>query len=740
MIPSCRRLLARAASVSHRIWRTARSRAILSANPSTANAAAVAWVSAWMLGSGFGIGIGHAADLEWRWSHPQPHGNNLADLIHRNGAYVHVTDHGGVYVSTNRVLWQRREIGTRKDLRAAVFFGDRIVVTGEEGAAYWSDDRVRFEPAIVDPATEDWLEGVAANGSVAVAVGDRGAIYRSADGKSWDRVADGLFPEWLSGVAHGAGLFVAVGEGGVILSSPDGITWTRRRSGVASDLSRVVFGDGRFLAVGGNGVVLSSTNGTVWLPDPSPGASGELNTAVLAPGERLVAGDLTVALRRPPGSWEDQISPAISPVPAPEWNYAASTWDGSRYLVGGRTGVLVESYRTNMPPFENETFWIRQDDSPRNWLWDVARVGGAYLAVGDQATILSSLSGAEWGLESVPESVEGRVLYGVGGSPDWGWAVGEGGSMLRSRGGFTNVVVTNQVVVGTITNSVLSTNQVSLMGLVWEVLEPSPTTNTLQGVAWDGTRFVVVGGGGTILSSADGTNWTRATAAGGEFLSSVAASDGRWVATGARGAIYVSADGTSWNQRESGTTNWVYRVTRTGPEWLAVGERGLLLASADGENWAPRTSGTTSWLTGIRTMGDVVYLCGTQGTVLRSTNRVDWTPVPTLTGKALNGIASRGSQLIVAGAEGVVLRAIAEPSLAPVNIMGYRQFPDGDGPAGVEVLSFDGILEQKFRWESGDSLTEWELEAELELDADGMVVSGRPTVGPRRFHRTATLP
>ncbi|MGE3309747.1 MAG: WD40/YVTN/BNR-like repeat-containing protein [Limisphaerales bacterium] len=686
------------------------------------------------------IGSAFGADIDWRWSHPRPHGNNLSDMVHRNGLYAHVTDHGGLYVSTNRVLWQRLATGTRKDLRAAAFLGSRLVVTGEEGTVLWSDDGARVESGEARPATDDWFEGVAAGGDVAVAVGDRGAIYRSADGRSWDRVADGLFSEWLSGVAFGVGLFVAVGEGGVILSSPDANAWTLRRSGVSTDLTRVVFGDGRFLAVGRNGVVLSSSNGTVWLPDPSPGATAELSTAALAPGERLVSGDLTIALRRAPGGWEDQLSPGVSPSPAPEWNYAASLWDGSRFLVGGRTGVLVESYRTNMPPFENETFWIRQDDSPRNWLWDVARVGGAYLAVGDQATVLSSLSGAEWGLESVPESVEGKVLYGVGGSPDWGLAAGEGGTLLRSRGGFTEVKVTNQVVVGGSTRSVVSTNRVSLMGLVWEVVEPSPTTNTLQGVGWDGTRFLVVGGGGTVLSGTDGTNWTRTTVSGGEFLSSVAASDGQWVATGARGAIYTSSDGATWNPRNSGTTNWVYRVARAGPEWLAVGERGTILASPDGEAWVPRTSGTTSWLTGIRTMGDVVYLCGTQGTVLRSTNRIDWESVPTLTGKALNGIASRGSQVIVAGAEGVILRGIAEPGLSPVNIMGYRQFRDGEGPGGVEVLSFDGILEQRFRWESGDTLGEWDLEAELELDADGMAVVGRPTGGPRRFHRTATVP
>jgi hypothetical protein len=692
---------------------------------------ALGWLS-----TGIAMMPGIAA-IEWRWSHPEPHGNNLSDMVYRDGVYVHVTDHGGVYISTNRVMWGRGSTPTLKDLRAAAFLGTRFLATGEEGTVLWSDDLLRFESGTVSPETTDWLEGVATSDTLAVAVGDNGAIFRSADGKSWNRVAAGVFSKWLFGVAHGEGVFVLVGEGGLIASSADGENWTVRNSGVTEDLTRVVYGGGRFFAVGDAGMVVTSVNGSSWSQDGRTGSPGSLATAAVGSRDRLVAGELALLLRTPLSVWEDQLS-SSSPAPAPEWDYAASVWDGTRYLVGGRTGVLVESFRTNAPPFQDETFWLRQDESPRNWLWDATWIGGAYLAVGDQATVLSSLSGARWELESVPEEAEGRVLYGVGGSPETALAVGEGGLMLRSSGGYTNVVTAHEVVVGGVTNVVWTTNRVSLMGLVWELIEPRPTTNTLQGIAWDGTRYVVSGAGGTLLTGTSPNAWSSTVASGREFLSSVATAGGQWVASGARGALYVSTDGLNWNRQNSGSSNWIYRVAYVGAEWVAVGERGLILTSPDALQWVPRESGTTAWLTAIGSVGGATYVCGTQGTVLRSTNRVDWASVPTLTGKALQGMASRGPQLVVAGAEGVVLRAIAEPTAQAVQITDYRLFHQGT--SAVEALVFEGVTEQRFRWESTEAIPDWELEAELELDLNGQRVAGRTTRGARRFHQTAIRP
>lgn len=217
--------------------------------------------------------------------------------------------------------------------------------------------------------------------------------------------------------------------------------------------------------------------------DSSVGTTNALLAAVAAGGERLVMGASALRLRRTVGGWEDQLSATVSPSPAPVWTYAAAVWDGARYLVGGRTGVLVESFRTNALPWTGLTFWFRGDESPRNWLWEVAHVGGTYLAVGDQSTVLSSANGVNWDPEGTPSTTE-VVFYGVGGSTDQALLVGSLGTVMRSPVVFTNALVTNVVVAAGRTNAMVTTNLVSLTGIVWEPVAAGLTTNTLQGLAW----------------------------------------------------------------------------------------------------------------------------------------------------------------------------------------------------------------------------------------------------------------
>lgn len=673
---------------------------------------------------------------DWRWSHPEPHGNNIADVAYREGAYVQVTDRGGIYVSTNRVIWERRDSGTPLDLRAAAYLGGRLLVTGESGTALWSDDAVRFEAATLTPPTTDWLEAVAAGNGVAVAVGDNGAIYRSTNGLAWSRQADVASGAWLSGVAFGGGAFVAVGETGVILRSPDGETWSRRTSGTSVDLARVVYGDGRFLAVGSSGAVLVSPDGLSWSADVSTGVTNSLYTAAMPRGERLAAGSGTLLLRQPPFGWLDQTSVDFSPLPAPVWTYAAVAWDGVRYVVGGRTGVMIESFQTNIPPFLDATFWVRLDDSPRNWLWDAARLAGTYLAVGDRGTILSSASGVSWSLESSPADVT-TVLYGVGGSADLALAVGSGGTVLRSMAWSTEVLVTNAVEVGGQTYALVSTNQLSLLGLVWDSTAVGLTTNTLQGIAWNGADYLLVGAQGTVLRSPDGTNWSLGSIPSSSFFSTVAPTRTGWVAAGSRGAIFSSPDGVTWNPLVSSTTNWVYRLRAVGDRWVAVGQGGLILVSTNATDWAAKDSGTDAWLTDVRAFGGAFWVTGTQGTLLRSGDLERWEPVALPTGKSLYALATEGAQSLVAGAEGIILRRVEEGA-APVALARFEHRRDGDPP--VNLFLFEGAPEQRFRLERATRIGVWETAAELVLDAGGGMAFGLEAAGEAQFFRTVSGP
>ncbi|MCC6231970.1 MAG: hypothetical protein IT580_04965, partial [Verrucomicrobiales bacterium] len=596
-----------------------------------------------------------------------------------------------------------------------------------------------FRPATVTPPTEDWFEGVAASADTAVAVGDNGAIYRSVGGEAWDAVTGTSLTEWLSGVARGNGVFVAVGEGGFVASSPDGTTWTRRSSGVTTDLSRVTFGLGQFVAVGDAGVILISTDGVTWERSRlSDGTTPTLLTAAVGADGILVAGNSALYFnpRISPG-WQNHLTPPGSQSPAPDWTYGAALWDGQRFVLGGRTGVTVEGIKVESPLPVVELIWFRGDETPRSWLWDMERVGATYVAVGDLSTILTSLQGTEWALESLT-STASTVLYGVGGSSRELLAVGTAGAMYRSPGMTLSALVTNVVTVEGVGYPLVSTNEVSLLGVVWEQVGQGVTAETLQGVAWNGAFFVVTGGKGTLLRSADGTNWVAGSVPTTAFLSSVAASPDRWVATGSGGTIFSSRDGIAWEAQGAGVTNWVYRVRWLEDRWVAVGQKGLVLESGDGAAWTRRDSGTEAWLTDVRRVGGVFYVCGTQGTVQRSADLVSWEVLELPTGKSLYALASRDEQLLVAGAEGVVLRTLLE---SPVSRVGVSRYDHRVGASGaVDLFQFRGLPGRSFRLESAGDILNWEPAQELRLGTSGEAVWGRPAGEPFRFYRTVVAP
>ena len=80
------------------------------------------------------------------------------------------------------------------------------------------------------------FNSVATTGTIWVAVGEAGMIYRSTDkGASWFRQSDGGWGVELKNVVYGAGgNFIAVGDNGFVLYSPDGITWTKNTNVLAT--------------------------------------------------------------------------------------------------------------------------------------------------------------------------------------------------------------------------------------------------------------------------------------------------------------------------------------------------------------------------------------------------------------------------------------------------------------------------------------------------------------------------
>ncbi len=686
------------------------------------------------------VGVGTAGSLPWRWSNPKPHGGNIVDVAFSSllGMAVQVAERGQIYSSYDLKFWVPRASGTTNDLRAVTFFGGRVIVTGEAGRVLYADGADDFLPGVLAAPTTDWLEAVAASPSLVVSVGDNGAVYTSTNGIHWKRQNSGT-TEWLRGVTHGAAGFVAVGENGRIIASQNGTNWVSRNSGTTIAFNRVGYSLGRYTAVAESGQCRFSTNGGVTWQVEATGAANDLFNVAGSDAARLAVGDYEVRLQESGAAWSDELAKAAGPTP---WTYYGNVARQNYFLIAGRTGLMEEGFKTNASPY----FWLPLEGSSRSWLWDVTNPTNLYVAVGDRATVMTSANGGEWKLEVVPPSVTNAVLLGVGGSPDLLVAVGNQGTLIVSPNVSTNVpsVVTNQLGLPVAVSVPGST-----FGVVWSVVSV-PTTNDLQGVCVSTNLSVVTGGGGTILTSPDGTNWTVQTSPTTETISSVATWPRGWVATGDEGVILTSANGTNWNLVASATTNWLYRVRHLGGQLIAVGQNGTILTSSNGAAWTKRNSGTTKWLNDIARVNGSWYAIGNGGTVLVSSNLSSWTDVGTITRKNLYGAATDGAQLVLVGLEGSILRAQVAPDLTPVRILSFDRVRStnltgqitwqniylfGGQPDQQFTLDYRGSLETN-RWTTGPPLDFFDGSATLYY-LETFLGTNTP---PREYYRATLAP
>jgi hypothetical protein len=678
-------------------------------------------------------------NLNWRWSNPQPFGNNITALAYggTNTAYVAACERGQLYSSTDLVTWQSQYTGTRRSLRAAAYFGTNLVVTGESGTVLTGPGPDSL--TLLDLGTTDWLEGLAVAPSQVVAVGDNGAIYTSPNGTTWTRLNANI-TTWLRGVTYSAssGLYVAVGEAGFIATSPDAVTWTKRNSGSTADLNRIVWSGFTFIAVGEGGLVLYSSNGTSNWRSGTTGITGDLNAAAVddlretaAVGAGTVIIDATLGFGR---DWKNEINPnRVSPPPSA--TYYSALWDGSQFVLGGRTGLIVQGKRQSF-----SYNWTAYASPTRSWLWDVA-TGSAtgtnisaalvndslvlstnrttntfYSAVGQGPVLLQSDNGRDWVTALAPANATDVVYLGVAGSQDKLLAVGTGGAIAVSSAEYQPSVSTNSFTNGAVVKTIVLTNLVNTAGLAWGA-STSKVTADLQGVCISTSLDIVTGAKGTILTSTDDLTWTARTSPKNTFLSSVESSPVGFVATGDLGTILFSPDGITWQDKSVNTTNWIYRARWRGNQWIALGQNGSLYTSPSGVTWTPRTSGVTAWLNDVTHIEGTYYAVGTQGTVLTSPDGIQWSPADSITGKTLYGAATDNGQLVAVGAEGVILRALVGTPEKPVQFVKYPKAPEED------LFLFSGTTDQQFRLDRSTNLLDWVEGPQLEItDTQGVLL------------------
>lgn len=232
------------------------------------------------------------------------------------------------------------------------------------------------------------LNGIAKSSQMLVAVGEKGLILYSADGKQWSK-ADSPVNKTLESIVFGDGKFIAFARGEVIASS-DGINWVSVAKGNEDTFIRAVWTGSKFAAAGIFGTILVSDDGVNW----SSTKIGSYSTYI----QGLAFGNGTFVILDRMGSiytsndglkWTQKRQNDLSTDRFLE--YASINWVKDQFIVyknqADKDLLLVSS--------DGET-WVEKPIDANLDIRDIIYEDGVYMAVGLNGMVPCSLDGVNW--------------------------------------------------------------------------------------------------------------------------------------------------------------------------------------------------------------------------------------------------------------------------------------------------------------------------------------------------------
>jgi hypothetical protein len=286
-----------------------------------------------------------------------------------------------------------------------------------------------------------------------------------------------------------------------------GGAWSARASGTSQTLTDVKWTGSRFVAIGAPDTILTSPDGQVWQAIAASGSltalawSGEDDCTSANPNLLVAVGAGGKILTSPDGlTWIDRTSGTTGLL-------LSIGWTGHLFIAVGSGGTILTS--------QDGIVWSSRVSGTTAMLRDVAWNDSLMVVVGD--AILSSSDGATWTSKSAGEG-NGTGLTWVSWSSD-GFTANNPGSPPVSEGYTLHSVKgelwekrqgsnqTRSTHIGTQAVSFKGPSDVSTEAIIY--ISPSLDTIPVQnlgvifdpaGVAWNGSRLVVVGSRGTIVT------------------------------------------------------------------------------------------------------------------------------------------------------------------------------------------------------------------------------------------------
>ena len=355
-------------------------------------------------------------------------------------------------------------------------------------------------------------------------------------------------------------------------------------------------------------------------------------TSISTSGENIIA-TLSVPTAVSPYQWQWR-------EPLPQGNTLESVAFGKNLFVAvGGGGTVITS--------PDGTTWTKRESGTTGDLKNVLCANDANcIAVGaDGIFRISSDDGITWKTVNTQNMA---ALYGVGAGNDQVVIAGAAGTIIYTNNineskpfitattpviyNLYSIAYGNKLFVavggsGTIITSDASTWTKQISGTTTDI--PNDLRSVIF-VAGNINKFYAVGSGGVILTSSNGTAWTKQVVDPQVLdpscnLTSISISNDTLIAVGSSGTIITSSNGTTWTKNTSGTTNNLSGAAYGNSTFVAIGNSGAILTSSNGTAWTARSSGSTANISGAAYGNNTFVIAGAGGAILTSPDGAAWT-------------------------------------------------------------------------------------------------------------------
>lgn len=453
------------------------------------------------------------------------------------------------------------------------------------------------------------------------------AIFTSEDGEKWKK---SIVKEYVvQDVIYNGKKYVAVGysarvkihenkkeeNDGIILISDDGYTWKEQSKNIPN-LYSVAWNGEQFVALGQNGtegiIVMRSTNAVDWTKN-TIGIDRwiRLNDTIWDGKQFIAVGTKCFILTSTDGmSWVKKKTPAD------EDELEKNIFFKEKYIVLGGSGLIMAS--------QDGEKWNIREGSVRGYLSGIVSNEKMFVAIGDNASILTSSDGIRWKKQLALE--DQYRLHSITSNGVQFVAVGyceKGGLILTSSNGedWTQMIIDLKGAYGYIND-----------------------------IIWDGDKFVgvLVGNEREIITSIDGLKWERKNINTRAYFSKITW-NGTQYAAATGNSILFSKDLENWEESQLNITERINRIVWAGERYFVLGENGLILTSYDGESWSKQTVNSKESMKDAFWSGMHYIVISETGTILTSKNGSNW--IIRNLGKEvyLNAVGGNSRKVIVVG-------------------------------------------------------------------------------------------